>query len=389
MNRLIKLLSIVTAMIIAVTAIPFNASAAAKKVRIAGNSISVAAKQICLVCGSSDDVISQYLAQTYAPEFKKYYYVDFDTAVNFKDIAEKLPELQKLVVVTCDIKNPKYVSKMENLVQLGLYGCSGTDDLSFLKNATGLKKLWYANSKCTDISAVGNLKNLNELSIRPYKYMDDISAVGNLTKLVKLDIAGKFSDISAIGKLKKLKELCIECGAVTDLEPLGNLKKLQKLSLEGMLNASGEVLPKLNVTELKLERIGWKLLKYVKDMPTVEKLELYNNEKLGYVYIKTVGDMTWLKSLTIDDASLSKCDFVAELTKLESLTLSNNKIQDFSPLKKLTNLKTLDLKGNDGGNYSAVLKLTGLEQLNLLYSNADESFVKKFKKANPDCEVYI
>ena len=388
MDRFVKLLCVILSLALTAAIMPINASAVTQKVKISGISIPVTAKQICLVRGKKDDIISQSLAKTYAPEFKKYYYIGYDTTVNFKDIAEKLPELQKLVVVTCEIKNPKYVSEMKNLVQLGLYGCTGTSDLSFIKKATGLKKFWYANSKCTDISAVANLKNLNELSIMPAKNMNDISAVENLTKLVKLDLAGNFADISAIGKLKKLKELDIECGAVTDLTPLGELQKLEKLSLAGMRDASGKVLKPLNVTELRLEHVGWRIIGYAKYMPTVEKLELYNNGHLGYVYLETPGDMPWLKSLTIDDARLSKCDFVANITDLESLTLSNNKIQDFSPLKDLKKLKKLDVSGNYKGDYTALLKLKGLEELNLSKSSADESFVKKFKKANPDCVVY-
>lgn len=389
MKGIIKALSVITAVIAAVTIIPVSSTAATKKVKVAGVSISASAKQVCFVRGKKDDPISQYLAAEYAPEFSRYYYVDYDTAVNFKEVAEKLPELQKLVVVSSEIKNPKYVSKMENLVQLGLHGCKNTEDLSFLKGAENLKKLWYGHSKCEDISAVASLKNLNELSIRPSLTMSDISAVSKLTKLVTLDLAGAFSDITPVSKLSRLKNLSLESGSVKDITSLEKLKKLESLSLAGMREASGKTLTKMKLKNLRLEHVGWRIMAYLEYMPTVENLELYNNGHLGYVYLENAGKIGGLKSLTIDDARLSKCDFVSGLTELESLTLTNNKIADFSALKSLKKLKKLNLYGNYGNDYSALLKLTWLEELDVRKCGVPADFAKKYRKVNPECEIKI
>lgn len=366
-----------------------NASAVSEKVKLYGNSISADAKQVCFVRGKKDDPVTQYLTELYAPEFKTYRYIDYETELDCKVIAKKLPQLQKLVIISCDVANPEALSKLNDLMQLGLYGCGGTEDMSFLKKITGLKKLWYAHSYCDDISPVASLKNLTELYIKPSKFMDDISAVGSLTKLKKLDLSGRFSDISVLSKLTNLETLSLESGKVKDLSPIGKLTKLKNLSLAGMREASGKPLTELKLKNLRLEYVGWKMLGYLEYMSTVENLGMYNMGHMGYAYLSLAGKMPQLKVLTIDDARLSQCDFVSGLENLESLTLTSNKIADFAPLKNLKKLKYLDISNNYGEKYDALLKIKGLEELNIKGCGLDDDLVKKYKKANPDCIIDI
>ena len=157
-----KILGVILAAAVMVGVLPFGAFAAkTEKVKFYGNSIPASAKQLCFVRESDSDFWAEY----WAPGFKKYYFIPKDTVFDCKLAAEKFPELQKLYIVNCDVKNTSYLAKMENLVWLGLCGNKGAEDISFLKKMTGLKKLHYQNSKCEDISALAKLKNLTELEI--------------------------------------------------------------------------------------------------------------------------------------------------------------------------------------------------------------------------------
>lgn len=284
-----KILGVILAAAVMVGVLPFGAFAEkTEKVKFYGNSIPASAKQLCFVRESDSDFWAEY----WAPGFKKYYFIPKDTVFDCKLAAEKFPELQKLYIVNCDVKNTSYLAKMENLVWLGLCGNKGAEDISFLKKMTGLKKLHYQNSKCEDISALAKLKNLTELEIDTLYNIDDLTPLKGLTKLKKLDINGTFSDISALGGMKKLQSLRLNSRGISDIEVLKELPKLTELSLDRG-KVSGVTLSELTgLTSLSLSVttvIGFDQLTRLKNL---RSLSLSGFEYMSAANRKTVSRMT-------------------------------------------------------------------------------------------------
>ena len=432
-----KLLSAFIAMVIMIGLLPATGFAASEKVTIYGNSISVHAKQICFVIGDKDDTIINYMAEDYyAPGFKNYYYIPKETAVDFKVIAEKLPELQNLAVVYGEVKNLSALADMKDLVWLGLYNNDGTEKLSFLKNLTQLKKFRYSNWDCESIKPVSYLKNVTELylDVRA-KAATDISPLKGLTKVKKLTIGyGGFEDLSALSGMKNLQELEVDSTYLSDISALEDLKKLTSLTINRTDSIKGADIAKLSgLTYLELNNMEMKDFENITKLENLKSLSIsgltgisvvrFNNalahmtqlEELVLVNmpIHNLNCLKGLKNLRELGVLLSDIDDISgikNLTNLQTLYLTHNKITDISALKKLTNLTYLNLNENSiedispiknltklkylglSNSYyfddpSPILKLTQLEELYVPGTAVDEEFAKKYKKINPNCEI--
>lgn len=383
-----KVLSVILILAIIFIMLPVQSFAANDKVEICGCRISAGAKQVCFVGGETKG-FAEVLKNFFAPGFGKFYYAGEDI-LDFKEIAEKLPELQNLVVITCDVQNVSAIADMKNLVWLSLYGNNGNSSLSFLKNTTGLKKFSYSNSGCKNIKPVAYLKNLTELNISlDYENMPDLSPIKGLTKLKKLEVTGSFEDLSAVKNMKNLRSLKAVSAELTDLSALQELPKLTELYLEKCdLIQGSEIAPLKNLTVFSMDSVGMddadstaslKKLKsfslsnvdcdsvyYLDELPKLE--ELYFKNITAPDLEESVAGLTSLKKLTVAGCGLKSCGFAKNLTGLEELDLSDNKISSITPLSKLTKLKFLDLCSNKIEDISAVANMKQLTELGLSYN---------------------
>ena len=355
-----KLLSIVIAMVIIVGVLPVTASAASGKVDVYGCSISAAAKQICFVIGDKDDFTPTYLAQQYATDFTKYYYIPKGTVVDCKVIAEKLPELQNLAVVSGEVKNLSALGNLKNLVWLGLYQNKGAENLSFLKKLPQLKKFRYMNiyrdKECESIKPVSYLKDLTEL------YLDvkssavaDLAPLKGLTKLKKLEIDTTIYDnISVIGNMKNLRELDIQISQDADLSFLSKLTKLETLNVR--LSGDDGIVQ------------GLESIKSLKKLKSLDLIAFYNysgkQQDLSFI-----GEMTWLESLDVSYSNKSFTKNISNLKGLKELTLIdvNNCIPyDMSFLKNMTGLEDLFIMGEHELDDTGISKLKNLKRLTIM-----------------------
>ncbi len=377
-----KALSVIFALAIIFTMLPMQSFAKSDKVEIYGNKISVHTKQICFVKGNKEeDSLSESL---YDSSFTKYYYVG-DETVDFKVVAEKLPELQNLVVIRSDVKNLSALAEMKDLVWLGLHQCGGSEKLSFLKNLTGLKKFRYTNiygdKQCESIKPISYLKDLTELYLEvPAKAVEDISPLKGLTKLKKLyikNISGK--NVPIIEKLKNLRELDIEINdsdSLVDLTFLGELKKLEKLDITERY--SGTKCTGLNViTKLKkLKDLGIhdferEDLSFIGEMTQLEALSISYSSRS---FTKTIGNLKNLKELVlteINDGRRYDMSFLPELTSLESLFVFGNRYLDITGISKLKKLKDVSIWLCEFDDLSELKKCPALENLIIYNCNSD------------------
>lgn len=369
-----KFLCLLCALVIAVTVLPLGCFAAkaekSEKVVLYGNKISVNAKQICFVKGTEED--NSYYGSFYSEDFKNYHYVDENT-IDIKEVAEKLPKLQNLVIISSDVKNVSALKELDDRVWLGFYQCDGTEDLSFLKNLTGLKKFRYKNiygeKECESIKPVAKLKNLTEL----YLYVrrsatSDIASLKGLTKLKKLDI--RYIDgecVSALKNFKALKELSLRVSGKVDMSFLSSLKNLRMLDISGDTKNLDTAVKLEKLKDLRIDSSD-EDLSFIGKMTWLEKLSLsYVNKS----FADSLGSLTKLNELSLTDINNGRSysmDFLPKLESLETLFIFGNLNLDITGISKLSKLKTVSVWLSGFRGLSELKKCKALEKL-IIYNN--------------------
>lgn len=432
-----KLLCTLLTLAIVLTALPAGAFAKSETVTLYGNKISVHAKQVCFVKGHNNDISDLpmiVMAEYYEPSAPKYYYVG-DAAVDFKLVAEKLPELQSVAVVYSDVKNTAALTDMKDLARLGLYCNNGAEGLGFLKNLTGLKSFRYVNTDCKSINPVSYLKNLTELHLDGCE-ITDMKPLKGLTKLTDLHLEYYFlEDLSGLSRMKNLRRLYVNGYKLADVSALKKLTKLRQLSLDDTDMVSAKELSALSqITSLELINCSVSDFDAFADMKNLKEFYLMPHRANNKI-ISTVTQMTQLEAfemIVTGTEGIKDCSFLKNHKKLKRLTLSMNNITDISPLKGLTNLEYLALGDNPVKDISVVknfkklayldihgtevtdlsplsgltelaelniastspksfaplLKLKKLQHVNIYNTDISEEDVAKIKKNNPDCEIF-
>lgn len=434
-----KILCLLCSVVLVITMLPLNCFAAknekAEKVTLYGNKISVNAKQICFVAGEKGEY--EFIDTMYDTSFKKYYYVG-DHVVDFKTVAEKLPELQNLVVIKCDVKNLSYLSELDDLVWLGLHQCDGSENLSFLKKMTNLKKFRYTKvygkNKCKSIKPVSYLKNLTELYLNvDASAMEDITPLKGLKKLKKLTLEKVGGDdVAVIKNFKNLRELNIRLTSErTDVSFLSSLVKLESLDISGDTTNLDAVTKAYRLSKLSIDSND-------EDLSFIGKIAL-DELSLSYVnssFTDDIGNLGGLKRLVlmdINDGRLYDMSFMSLLKSLESLMVMGNRdvrlhgnksvknvsimLSNFTSmigLQQCENIETLNIYNNgspfyvqwiegmnikelsisDGSDYgiknmSKLATLKQLETLTLDFTGVSDKTCKEIKKALPDCEIEV
>lgn len=183
-----------------------------------------------------------------------------------------------------------------------------TDRDIMLSDVWERKFLSISDKNITDISALGELTNLTELSLWNNQ-ISDISPLASLVNLTRLELFhNQISDISSLASLTKLVWLKLDYNQISDISPLASLNGLTLLHLSS--NQISDVTPLASLTDLT-------------------ELSLDFNQ---------VGDVSSLESLT----------------KLTSLNLDYNQISDVSPLALLANLTRLSVGNNPVSDYSSL-----------------------------------
>ena len=186
-----------------------------------------------------------------------------------------LTSIESLSVICCDVSDISVISELTTLKSLDLTN-NRILDLAPIANLTNLESLvLYGNGnasrKYTNISAIGNLKNLRLLDIctggydnlsfltqltnLEYLYLDgglsdDLSELDKMTDLKGLTISGSnITDITSLADKAGLTELCIRDTSVSDISVLTNFKNLKLLSL--MYNAVTDITPIKELTQLE------------------------------------------------------------------------------------------------------------------------------------------
>ena len=440
-NKMQKILCLLCALVIAVTVLPLWCFAAkdekSEKVELYGNKISVNAKQICFVKGTEEN--DSLYGSHYGENFKKYYYVGENT-VDIKEVAEKLPKLQNLVVIRADVSNISYLSKLDDFVWLGLHQCSGSEDLSFLKKLTGLKKFRYtstwADKVCESIDPVSHLKNVTELyldvrasaikDIAPLKGLkrlktlelkniggDDVALIGNFKKLrsLSVDLTSERTDMSFLSKLDDLETLDVS-GNTTNLNAAAKTKmnRLRSLSVDSN-DDDLSFIGSLALDELSLSYVKSSFTDGMRNLAGLKTLRLMDINN-GRTY-----DMSFIKDLkSLENLFIMGCNDVRLFgnKSLKNVSIWLSKFTDMINIKGCENIESLQIYNNnasfnvnwiegmdikelsisDGSfcgikNMQKLSTLKKLKKLTLDFTGISDETAKAIKKALPKCEIEV
>ena len=235
-------------------------------------------------------------------------------------------------------------------------GWSGRD-YSFLKEIPLLRLLHVIASRGDNLSAIGHLINLEELSLTcPNKDKVDFTKLSSLRRC----FLEWWNGASSILECQGLESLYLHKLPVNKSAGLKNLGKLRDLTIYSQSMSSLEPLTGLG---------------------NLEKLELLAFRKLQS--LDGIENLTALRSLTLNGCSLlSDLSPLAALRNLEHLVVSDWKsIDTVAPLRALQNLRALALSGErckiSDGDLSP---LEALPKLSMLMFGARRHYSHKIVK---------
>ncbi len=151
----------------------------------------------------------------------------------------QIPTLKQVTIGNYNIYDISAIGTMPNLEELSLGG--NIDDptqqiksLEPLKRLSNLKVLAFSNIIIPDTTLIGEFKNLENLSLAKCG-IKNISSLSKLDKLTYLNLNNNsIKDITPISKLKELKIVYLDYNQIEDVSSLANLNtdNLEFISLE-------------------------------------------------------------------------------------------------------------------------------------------------------------
>lgn len=277
------------------------------------------------------------------------------------------------------------------LTQLNLSGSDVTDaDLLSLGEMTNLEELTLpCSSAISDITPVAGLTNLKRLSFTgdwgsssPVSNITDFSPIAGLTGLTRLDlVVSSSTDLSFLSGLTELTILRLMGNVTTDdLGALRGLTKLQELRVSGngLKSAAGIE----GMTEMRNLRIddsaGTFYMEDLSPLSGMTKLETLRLDANGLKSFRGMENLTNLRQAEFygDNSTYTDVDPLKNLTKLEVLRLpmhSRGVRFNADGLSGLTNLQALSVRVRPANDLVDLSPLSGLTQLNTLYIATDQN----------------
>lgn len=224
-----------------------------------------------------------------------------------------------------DVKDLSALSKLRRLRILTLHHFTKVESVCELG-----PEIVYANfdrlDSLKDISALGELPDLEWLDLSSCSKVTDFSALAGLTKLRFLELRyTQFSDLSTLRGGVSLGYLGLAGTKVQDLLPLADSSGLEKLNLGSCQNVS-DLQPLANLKNLR--ELNLAVCRGITDISTLGHLE-----KLEMLDLSACG-------------SVSSIEALAGLLNLRRLNLSScGLISDLTPLGQLPRLMRLQIRG--------------------------------------------
>ncbi|KAI8921472.1 hypothetical protein BC831DRAFT_515281 [Entophlyctis helioformis] len=285
----------------------------------------------------------------------------------------KLEHLDELDIADNQItKLPASIGKLTQLKTLNVYNNQISELPETIANLTSLTKLWIGSNAISDITVIGRMINLTELSMTKCELGVLPGTIGDLENLEMLDISGnELRKVpSCIYKLRNLAELNVSNNWLSGRIPieLGKLVNLTHLNLsqtwgyhqlEGSIPTELGSLVNLILLNLSNNKLSGGIPTEFGKLVNLTQLDLSQNQLSGSIpsELGNLANLTYL-GLWKNKLSRSIPSELGELLNLAHLNLSNNRLQGKIPtnLGNLVNLIELHLGSNQlAGNIPSEL----------------------------------
>lgn len=212
-------------------------------------------------------------------------------------------------------------------------------------------ELWcpaYGTPFCSleSLEYLPHLKNLS-IEFKPWddSGIDDFSPIAKLSELKQLQISyaeGEETDLSFLGEMHTVTELFLINCQLKDTVFLKEMPQLECLSL--FMTPVDDMAVLENLTKLR-------------------ELSLAGNQ--GAAHMETVGKLSKLEDLGLQECGISDISFLSSLSKLRGVNLNFNSVTDITPLSGLSRLERLGLAMNEIHDLSPIAGLKNLYDLSL------------------------
>ena len=298
------------------------------------------------------------------------------------DGIENCTKLKTLQIIGGPDKDYSAIAMLQNLIDFQRY--TGNDYINImdvLKLSQSLEKVTLQNLNITDMSRIGELKDLTYLNMTNNQ-ISKIEGLDNKSSLYSLNLtSNRIEKIEGLDNLTNLVNLSLTNNRIKDITPISKVSTLKYLDLKqnpdidpNRNNYTGEKLEALNKIGEILDRGGTINI-------DVDKLGLFINYKnldLSSQNLTTLQSLEGLIQLTNLNLNANRLtledeksqEILKSMTNLQNLNLANNQITDITAINSLNNLKILYLGGKNN-----IVNLVEIEDiisnLNLLTVNTE------------------
>lgn len=293
-----------------------------------------------------------------------------------KDISfvKKMPGLKSLALYNTKILNLDSLEGNENLSSLVIEDCDELQNCDAISGLTGLKHLYLEVSYNSADPNLGELTQLESLTISG---MDTVGFLQNMSNLISLEIEGcKINENSAFSALENLKTL--KCRHIysydSDWGFVAKIPSLEVLDLSSLATYEDisalfnmPTLKKLYLNGMECE-LNFSALQPNESLEVLEMdgMKLYKNVDIsgggGIIYVDydsvTLDEHTDfltnypnLKELSLAENKLTNILFAEHLNNLEMIDIDENYVTDLKPLASLSRLRKVWCRGNPVENY--------------------------------------
>jgi internalin A len=186
------------------------------------------------------------------------------TLYNFTEV-ESICELGPEIVYadlgrSNSLKDISALGELSELEWLDLGSCPEVADFSALAGLAKLRFLELRHTQFSDLSALQGMPSLVYLGLAGTR-VQELLPLANATGLEKLNLGScrDVSDLQPVANLKNLRELNLAvCRGISDISPLGRLEKIEMLDLSacGSVSSIEALAGLVNLRRLNLSRCG-------------------------------------------------------------------------------------------------------------------------------------
>lgn len=241
------------------------------------------------------------------------------------------------------------LNNLDTLINNEIYLEDKITSLGGLQYCQNLTCLVIFGQSITDLSPISSLTKLKYIEFDENSSIEDISYLGNLVNLEYLSMRDNLiSDISALGNLINLKELYLNWNPLTDISPFSNLTQIEVLHISNSCfeQKINSLSPISNLITLRHLYATFEELDDISDLSGLINLEM------AYISFNKISDLSPLYNLNkleriyAEGNLITSLDSIHILENLDFLNLDSNPITDISDLEFTQNLHLIGLSNS-------------------------------------------